>query len=329
MIGVSLEGDALSWFQWVEKQDPFHDWHDLHQQPVDQFSSINEGTLCSQLLNIQQIRSIKDYRRDFEQLSRVVEDLFEDILEEILIKGLKPDIQAEVRLLEPRGIKVIMKIAKQVEEQNSTIHSKPPQNLFSSTLPPLPIGGHSSIGITHPLEVIEASRKTPTNHQCITLSDSKFQARKPRGLCYSCDKRYSPRHVCKKGLQLLVLKEVTGIPKDDQVISSSLEMPDQERIPMDQVDLSLSLIMEFTKLDTLKLQGKLREQNVIVLIDSGATHNFIWKLQFNNSDSPLPLHKNTVLYLAMVCPYQEMGSMRGFKLNSKVSPYVMTFSPFL
>lgn len=52
-------------------------------------------------------------------------------------------------------------------------------------------------------------------------------------------------------------------------------MPDQERIPMDQVDLSLSLIMEFTKLDTLKLQGKLREQNVIVLIDSGATHNFI------------------------------------------------------
>lgn len=55
-------------------------------------------------------------------------------------------------------------------------------------------------------------------------------------------------------------------------------MPDQERIPMDQVDLSLSLIMEFTKLDTLKLQGKLREQNVIVLIDSGATHNFIWKL---------------------------------------------------
>lgn len=84
--------------------------------------------------------------------------------------------------------------------------------------------------------------------------------------------------MCKKGLQLLVLKEVTGIPKDDQVISSSLEMPDQEHMPMDQVDLSLSLIMEFTKLDTLKLQGKLREQNVIVLIDSGATHNFIWKL---------------------------------------------------
>lgn len=66
-----------------------------------------------------------DYRRDFEQLLEVVEDLSEDLLQEISIKGLKLDIQAEVHLLESRGIKAIMKIIQRAENKIQPFFPKP------------------------------------------------------------------------------------------------------------------------------------------------------------------------------------------------------------
>ena len=122
-VGVSFEEEALAWFRWVDARTPLTNWNDLKRQLLSHFGSSRDGSLCERFLGIRQVGTVADYRKEYELMSATMTGLPDEVLESTFVKGLKPEIRAEVRVLKPMGLDQIMETAQLVEEKNMAIKS--------------------------------------------------------------------------------------------------------------------------------------------------------------------------------------------------------------
>eukprot|EP00253_Pinus_taeda_P012482 PITA_12482 len=101
--------------------------------------------------------------------------------------------------------------------------------------------------------------------------------RRKQGLCYYCDKKYSPWHKCKEPKFF----QIDAIDHSSLEEAPALEEPEEEEEdnPQDNVPeeklISLHALAGIFSPQTIKIRGFIKHRPVIVLIDSGNTHNFI------------------------------------------------------
>lgn len=75
------------------------------------FRPSQDGSLHEQFLAIRQEGAIAEYCRKFELLSTPLHGLLMEILESTFVKGIRPEIKAELRLMQPNGLGQIMQLA--------------------------------------------------------------------------------------------------------------------------------------------------------------------------------------------------------------------------
>lgn len=99
-----------------------------------------------------------------------------------------------------------------------------------------------------------------------------MQARRDKGLlCNRCDKPFSKGHHCKnKELRLYV---VAYDLEDTEMEHEAMEARMMKVSPV--VELSLNSVIGLTKPDMFKIKGMLEDQEIVIMIDCRATHNFI------------------------------------------------------
>ncbi|XP_068638603.1 uncharacterized protein [Aristolochia californica] len=103
------------------------------------------------------------------------------------------------------------------------------------------------------------------------LTEVEIQYRREGGLYYRCDEKFSVGHRC-KNKDLQVLKEEVREDGDD----GKCEQQEEEvRATVQIVEMALNSVVGLTLPKTIKIAGNIREQPIVVLIDGGATHNFI------------------------------------------------------
>lgn len=83
------------------------------------------------------------------------------------------------------------------------------------------------------------------------------------GLCFSCDERYTPGHRCRKS-QLLLMEGEEHDEEKDEVFHEA-----------DGPEISLQALTGWDAPRTLRVCTRVNHKNMIALIDSGSTHNFI------------------------------------------------------
>ena len=71
-----------------------------------------------ELLSLQQLGSVAEYRETFERLSAALQSTKEDWLKGVFVTGLKEEIQAELGLMDPRDLRYVMNLAQRIEERN-------------------------------------------------------------------------------------------------------------------------------------------------------------------------------------------------------------------
>ncbi|KAI4323674.1 hypothetical protein L6164_023262 [Bauhinia variegata] len=99
--------------------------------------------------------------------------------------------------------------------------------------------------------------------------EAEKQARRDKGLCFRYNEKFSPGHRYKQsGLAIMELADdEEKTEEDDEPVSKA---------PMgDLAEISFHAIMGRTSSTTMKLQGTILGKKVLILIDSGSTHNFV------------------------------------------------------
>ena len=115
---MSLEGDALSWYQWTDSREAFGSWENLKRRLLLHFRPTQEGSLCKQLLAVRQQGTVAAYWREFEILATPLKGILDEVMESTFMNGLLPEIQAELHLLQPYRLGHLMEMAQQVEDRN-------------------------------------------------------------------------------------------------------------------------------------------------------------------------------------------------------------------
>jgi hypothetical protein len=111
------------------------------------------------------------------------------------------------------------------------------------------------------------------------LTRAKMVERQLKGLCYNCDDKYFSGHKCKeKNIFMAISEDVSEEDVEAPLVSMSPE-PTDITPPLDppevELIISLNALTGFSAPQTLKLIGYIKHRKVIILVDSGSTHNFI------------------------------------------------------
>ena len=154
------------------------------------------------------------------------------------------------------------------------------------------------------------------------LSKAKLQAKREKGLCYCCDDRFASGHHCRlKELQVMVYQG------EEELLESNDE--DQEVHGTDQelVELSMNLVVGLTSPKTIKLKGKVCGKEVVVLIDPGATHNFVSYALVKQLEIRLDETGGYGVLLGIGVPIKGKGVCRGVQLLMQGVKTVKDFLP--
>ena len=104
------------------------------------------------------------------------------------------------------------------------------------------------------------------------MTPQQLEERKAKGLCFNCDNKYSKGHKCGEKKLFYIdceeEEEEEQEPSQDENIEAILS---EELTPM----ISCNALVGIGTPQTLKIEGYTKKKKVIVLIDSGSTHNFI------------------------------------------------------
>ena len=299
---VCMEGKALAWYNWEEGHHQFNGWEEFKERLLLRFRSSQEGNLHEQLMSLLQTSTVQENRQQFEMLSAPLQELPPSMLEAAFVNGLRLDIQEELQQLDPSGLLGKMRAAQRIEEKQRTLEAYHAGILprWPKTSSPSQHATHVTVILaehraTHPLPPINAAYTSrwdsrapapptkPTSPAPTRLhtpfkklTDREMQEKRERGLCFRCEERLSPGHRCKqKTLQVL------WVTDDEEEEEIDPPLPDEAAGGVELADgptttiLCISSMVGFCPPHSMKVRDKIKSREVIVLIDSSASHNFI------------------------------------------------------
>ncbi|KFK45075.1 hypothetical protein AALP_AA1G340100 [Arabis alpina] len=239
-VRVCFLEDAWSWYQWERDRNPFRSWAQLRYRLLDEFSASPNSSAGERLLTLRQDGSVKDYCHEFIALATNAPEIQETTLELAFMMGLTPAICTRTKTFEPQTLKQMMVVEQRVDCWIEVDDSPPP-------------------------------RVTPPYRK---LTADEIAQRKAANQCYRCDEVGHMHHMCpKKEFGVLVVQADGSYLElaDDDPVGTEEEVPTQTELAA----LSLNSIVGISSPRTMKLKGLIQSTPVVVMIDSGASHNFV------------------------------------------------------
>jgi hypothetical protein len=283
---LHLDQERWQWWQWRKNSHQgYIAWTQFVAELYECFDIDTNHLGC--LTKMKQLGTVEDFIAAFERLDFRIEGMSDAFFRECFISGLKDEIRAHVLMAQPKSWVEATKRAKEAQQVVSS------QNRKSSFIPrPKPV---NSTTPSAPLKIQKLTRDEMVECQL-------------KGLCYNCDDKYFSGHKCKEQNLFMAISE--EISEEDEETPSMSESPKSTDItppsnpPKVEPIISLNALTSFSAPQTLKLISYIKHWKVIILVDSGSTHNFIHR----------HIAKETHCYIHAVNNFQIMiangGSMK-------------------
>ena len=139
---------------------------------IGHYDDTKSNTFFSQLINLKQKGSMMEHIEDFQKLNIRVKDILEEHRIDVFIGTLKDNIQHEVHLWEPVSLEKAFRLAIKMERKITATRKPTTQNYKDGS-------------------VLAPSLTQPTR-----LTPQQLEGKRAKGLCYSCDSKYTKGHKC-------------------------------------------------------------------------------------------------------------------------------------
>jgi hypothetical protein len=234
---LHLDQERCQWWQWRKKfRQGYIAWKQFVAELYERFDT--ETNHLGHLKKLKQLGTVEDFIASFECLAFRTKGMSDAFFRECFISSLKDEIQVHVLMAR---LESWVEATKRDKEENPTTPSAP-------------------------LKIQKLTRDEMVECQL-------------KGLCYNCDKKYFLGHKCKEKNIFMAISE--EISEEDEETPSMYKSPESTDItpPSDPPEvepvISLNALTGFSTPQTLKLIGYIKHRKVIILVDSGSTHNFI------------------------------------------------------
>jgi hypothetical protein len=254
---LHLDQERWQWWQWRRaSRQGYIAWTQFVTELYECFDT-NTNHL-GRLTKLKQSGTVEDFIAAFERLAFRTEGMTDAFFRECFISGLKDEIRAHVLMARPSSWVEATKRAKEATQVVSSQNRKP------SFIP-------------HPKPVNPTTPSAPLKIQKLTRDE--MAKRQLKGLCYNCDDKYFTGHKCKEqNIFMAISKDISEEDVETPLVSESPEITDitpPSDPPEVELIISLNALTGFSTPQTLKLIGYIKHWKVIILVDSGSTHNFI------------------------------------------------------
>ncbi|CAL1390315.1 unnamed protein product [Linum trigynum] len=280
LASYHLEGDANQWWQWLRRTYQTEGlritWDTFSSELWARFGQTAGTGFDEALSRIRQTGTLKDYLTEFERLGNRVHGWTQQALVGTFLGGLKPIITDGIRIFNPKTLKDAVNLTRAREEQIERNHS-PPRQPFRSAMdyatPPRP-----KPRATFDASFANRNRAPPPNTTPIAppppgstnprqrppgskrISYEEMHRRRQLGFCFNCDSPYSATHRCNGGKLWMMCGD---------------EQEEDDFDGFDEAEVSLHAMAGWANGKTLRLWATVGQTRLMVLIDSGSTHNFI------------------------------------------------------
>ncbi|KAG8377804.1 hypothetical protein BUALT_Bualt08G0071700 [Buddleja alternifolia] len=206
-------------------------------------------------------------------------DLPEEYFFASFVSGLRDDIRGAVMSTKPNDFHQAVTLAKKQEGTVDVIIKRAnlTSNNFSQTKPTYrnPPSHNSNIRNPQiPPKPPYQNQQEPTQSHKKLLTASEMRARREKNLCYNCDETFVPGHRCKQRQIYMIISEEEELIHNSQHESEIINEIEEELID-DDMTVSLNSLLGTTDMNTLRIKGSVKGQDIPILIDSGSTHCFL------------------------------------------------------
>ncbi|XP_026383401.1 uncharacterized protein LOC113278891 [Papaver somniferum] len=297
MAAIHFNSSADSWFLNYQQGKEFISWDTFKHDLCARFEDVAQDNYVGSFNKLAQTTTIEDYYDLWEHYKSFMiansPYLPKSLYTLSFISGLKEEIHTVVQMFKPENTATNFYLARL---QQASLHHQPkPTKSFSRPFVPSPLS------VSHPPSTIKpffSPSSTLTKHNTSSstpivthpptptktspdnslppvkrLTHAQMQVRKYKGICYNFDEFYRQSHRCKTQ-QLFML--IADEDLEDHGSLSTEEISDTYPSASDStIEISLQALTGNIAHDTIRISGHLNKHPVVVLIDTGSTHNFI------------------------------------------------------
>eukprot|EP00253_Pinus_taeda_P007289 PITA_07289 len=246
-----LEPNQFIWYRWLCSRKQIVTWTISTEEMIAHYEDTKSNTFFSQLINLKQRCLMMEHIEDFQKLSIRVKEIPKEHRIDVFIGTLKDNIQHEVHLWEPDSLEKAFRLERKMDSKIMATRKPTTHNYKYGSV------------VAHSLP------------QPIRLTPQKLEEKREKGLCYSCDRKYTKGHKCAEKKLLYINYEEEE--EKEQEMSKEEDILQEQNLDKEEMNLTISCnaLVGITTPQTIEIEGHMKKKKVIVLIDSGSTHNFI------------------------------------------------------
>ncbi|KAF7836177.1 Retrovirus-related Pol polyprotein from transposon 17.6 [Senna tora] len=276
-VAVCMEGKALNWLQWLEVRKPVQSWSEFKTELLRRFHESQQGNGYEILMAHKQSGTVGDYRERFELLSAPLKDATEEMLIGFYQNGLKEEVRAELRMTQAQNLLDVMDMSQKIEERNEVVERLREEKIKQALKPiQLPKWNNGPLKpnftkVSNPSHLNISSASTPTKASEVKEGTEKKSSVPSTSTSKKNYRRLTDEEVKRKR----ELGECWTYEEAEEELSVEIEEMKEDKTGGTLMSLSINSVVGITGGRTMKLKGKIRGSEVLIMIDSGATHNFI------------------------------------------------------